>query len=86
MESKLLKEWMEKGLLLKDFEFFTKRENLVIGKLIGKPALVEYICPNCNFYEIKEIEMVKGKKKFKRPKFECSNCGKVIVVENLKKV
>jgi transposase-like protein len=86
MESKLLKEWKEKNLLLKDFEFFTKRENLVIGKLIGKPALVEYICPYCNFYEIKEIELVRGKKRFRRPKFNCSNCKKTIFVEDLRKV
>jgi transposase-like protein len=67
---------------------FTNRENLVIGKLVGQKALVEYICPYCEFYEIKEIELEKlasDPTKFKRPKFKCSNCGKTIIVENLKK-
>lgn len=86
MESKLIKKWVEEGLKLsKDFEFFTRREDLVIGKLWNKPARVEYICPFCSFYEIKTIEMVKGKKRFKRPKFKCSKCGKTILVPDLRK-
>jgi len=86
MESKLVKKWVEQGLSpSKDFEFFTRRENFVVGKLIGQPAEVEYNCPFCGFYEIKTIEMEKGKKKFKRPKFKCSKCGKMILVPDLKK-
>ena len=86
MESKLVKEWMEKGLLpSKDFEFFTRRDNLVIGKQLNQPAQVEYNCPFCSFYEIKTIEMEKEKKKFKRPDFNCSKCGKTIKVPNLRK-
>ncbi len=88
MESKLIKEWMEKGLKpSKDFEFFTRRSNAVIGKLVDGPAMVEYECPFCEFYEIKEIEMEKGTKgkKYKRPKFKCSKCGKTIRVGTLKK-
>ena len=87
MESKLIEEWIKEGLSVsKDFEFFTRRENLVIGKKWGEPAKVEYVCPYCGFYEIKEIEMVKGKKKFRRPKFKCSKCGKTIFVPDLRKV
>ena len=86
MESKLIKEWIKKGLRpSRDFEFFTKRDNVVVGKLKGKQAVAEYECPYCGFYEIKEIEMIKGKKKFRRPRFKCSKCGKTIVVESLKK-
>jgi predicted RNA-binding Zn-ribbon protein involved in translation (DUF1610 family) len=86
MESKLIQEWLKKGLLpTKDFEFFTRRENVVIGKQINQPAQVEYICPFCGFYEIKTIEMEKGKKKFKRPKFNCSKCGKTILIPDLRK-
>lgn len=86
MESKLVKEWMDRGLRpSKDFEFFTRRENLVVGKLWDQPAQVEYNCPYCGFYEIKMIEMGKGKKKFKRPKFKCSECGKTIIVPDLRK-
>ncbi len=86
MESKLIKEWIEKGLKpSKDFEFFTRRPNIVVGKLIGQPAQVEYTCPYCGFYEIKEIEMEKKGKKFKRPKFRCSKCEKTIRVESLRK-
>jgi len=86
MESKLVKKWVEQGLRpSKDFEFFTRRENFVVGKLIDQPAEVEYICPFCGFHEIKTIEMEKGKKKFKRPKFKCSKCGKTILVPDLKK-
>lgn len=85
--SKLLSEWLSRGLTLSDFEFFTNRENVVIGKLPNEKALVEYVCPKCGFYEIKNIELEKLKsdpRKFKRPKFSCSKCGKVIVVESLK--
>jgi len=86
MESQLIKKWVDQGLSLsKDFEFFTRRENLVIGKLLDKPAEVEYNCPFCGFYEIKNIEMIKGKKKFKRPSFKCSKCGKTIEVPDLRK-
>ncbi len=86
MDSKLIKEWMNQGLRpSKDFEFFTRRDNLIIGKKRNEPAQVEYNCPFCGFYEIKTIEMEKGKKKFKRPKFKCSKCGKTILVLNLKK-
>jgi len=86
MESKLIKKWAEEGLSpSKDFEFFTRRENLIIGKKLNQLAEVEYNCPFCSFYEIKTIEMVKGKKKFKRPNFKCSKCGKTIEVPNLKK-
>jgi len=70
-----------------DFEFFTNRPNLVIGKLPGKKALVEYKCPYCGFYEIKEIVLEKRKNgKFKRPKFKCSNCGRTILVKDLIKL
>ncbi len=88
-ESRLLKEWMERGYsVTKDFEFFTKRENLVIGKLKGEEAMVEYVCPHCGFYEIKEVKMEKrkGGKRFKRPKFKCGKCGRTIVVEDLRKL
>lgn len=89
MESKLIKEWMSKGLKVStDFDFFTKRDNVVVGKLKGQPAIVEYECPDCKHYEItNEVELEKSKsgKKFQRPKFKCSKCGKRIVVEALKK-
>jgi len=86
MESKLIKKWVKEGLSpSKDFEFFTRRENVVVGKLLDQPAQVEYNCPFCDFYEIKTIEMEKGKKKLKRPKFKCSKCGKTIIVPNLRK-
>ncbi len=92
MDSKLIKEWMSAGLKPGSFEFFTNRPDIVIGKLRDKPAKVEYICPFCKHYEIKEIEMEKnitksGKtsKKFSRPEFNCSKCGKTIKVETLKK-
>ena len=88
MDSQLVKEWLSKGLKpSKDFEFFTRRPNVVVGKQIGMPAKVEYICEFCGFYEIKEIEMEKDSKgkKFKRPKFKCSKCGKTIIVEDLRK-
>lgn len=93
MESKLLKEWIEKKLSIsKDFDFYTKRDNFVVGKLKDQPAVVEYECPFCKHYEIKNIELEKELKKsgeigkkFKRPKFKCSSCGKTITVESLKK-
>ena len=86
MESKLVKKWIEQGLKpSKDFEFFTRRENVVVGKLLDQSTEVEYICPFCGFYEIKSIEMEMGKKKFKRPNFKCSKCGRTILVPSLKK-
>ncbi|MFH7880848.1 MAG: hypothetical protein QXI09_02470 [Candidatus Aenigmatarchaeota archaeon] len=87
-DSKLLNEWKSKGLKLSDFEFFTNRDKIVIGKLPNQEAFVEYYCPFCNFYEIKSIKLERLKSdptKFKRPKFKCSNCGKTIIVEDLKK-
>lgn len=86
LKSKLIQEWVEKGFKpSKDFEFFTKRDYLVIGKLKNQPALAEYECPFCGFYEMKHIEMVKGVRKFKPPRFNCSKCRKPIVVESLRK-
>lgn len=86
MKSKLVEEWIKKGLKpSKDFEFFSRRENIAIGKLWDQEAQVEYECPSCGFYEMKTIEMGKSGKKFKRPKFKCSSCGKTILVESLKK-
>jgi formylmethanofuran dehydrogenase subunit E len=86
MKSKLIEEWVKMGLSpSKDFDFFTKRDYAVVGKLKDKQALVEYECPYCNFYEIKEIELEKSGKKFKRPKFKCSECDKTITVESLRK-
>ncbi len=87
-DSKLLKEWLSQGLKVSDFEFFTNREKVVIGKLPEQKAVCEYICPYCDFYEIKEIELERlssNPTKFKRPKFKCSKCGKTILVESLKK-
>ena len=86
MESKLIKKWVSEGLRPSNFEFFTRRKNIIIGKLPGRDAEVEYECPYCGYYEIKTIKMEKGKKKFKRPKFQCSNCKKTILVPDLKKV
>ncbi len=92
MESRLVKKWTGSGLKPSSFEFFTNRPNLVIGKLPGEDAEVEYICPYCQFYEIKNIQMEKnitksGKtsKKFVRPEISCSKCKKIIKVESLKK-
>lgn len=87
MESKLIKEWLAQGLKPSNFEFFTNRYDLVIGKLPEQNAKVEYVCPYCKFYEVKEIEMKKNKsgKKFLRPNFSCSKCGKTIKVEDLRK-
>ena len=86
MKSKLIEKWVSQGLKPTDFEFFTNRPNLVLGKLPNQKAEVEYICPYCSFYEIKNIEMEKVKKRFRRPSFECSKCGKRIVVEDLRKI
>ncbi len=88
MDSKLIKEWVSQGLRpSSDFEFFTRRPNIIVGKAAGQPAKVEYICPFCGFQGIDEIEMEKDSKgkKFKRPKFKCSKCKKAIKVESLKK-
>lgn len=92
MDSKLIKRWTESGLRPSNLEFFTNRPNLVIGKLPEQDAEVEYVCPYCQFYEIKSIPMEKnttktGKtsKKYKRPEFSCSKCGKTIKVLELKK-
>jgi len=86
MESKLVKKWVEEGLRPStDFEYFTRRDDIVIGKKWNQSAEVEYNCPFCGFYEIKIIEMEKGKKKFKRPKFQCSKCGKMILIPDLRK-
>jgi len=89
MDSKLIKKWLGEGLKPSSFEFFTHRENVVVGKLPGKDAEVEYVCDKCNNYEIKIVEMgQKGvrKKKFERPEFECSKCGKIFKIEPLKKL
>lgn len=88
MDSKLVKKWVDQGLRpSKDFEFFTRRPNMVVGKLVDQPAKVEYNCPFCGYYGIDEIEMEKNSKgkKFLRPKFKCSGCGKTIRVEKLRK-
>ena len=91
MESKLIKKWISSGLKPSNFEFFTNRPNLVVGKLSNQDAEVEYICPNCQFCEIKTIQMEKGvtksgktSKKFSRPEFSCSKCNKSIEVSKLK--
>lgn len=84
--SKLIAEWVKAGIKPTDFEFFTNRSNVVIGKLPGEEGLVEYRCPYCGFYEIKEIKLEKkANGKFKRPKFKCSKCGKTIIVRDLRK-
>ncbi len=91
MDSKLIKKWVSSGLKPSNFEFFTNRPNLVVGKLSNQDAEVEYICPNCQFCEIKTIQMEKGvtksgktSKKFSRPEFSCSKCNKSIEVSKLK--
>jgi len=85
--SKLISKWLAAGLKPSDFEFFTNRPNVVIGKLPGEDALVEYKCPYCGFYEIKKLQLERKKDgKFKRPKFACSKCGKTILVEDLRKL
>lgn len=92
MERKLIKRWLDAGLKPSNFEFFTNRSDLIIGKLPNQDAEVEYTCPYCQFYEIKNIQMEKGmtksgktSKKFERPEFPCSKCSKVIKVAALKK-
>lgn len=85
MESKLIKKWSSEGLKPTNFEFFSNRANLVIGKLPNQDAEVEYVCPHCQNYEMKKIEMERRGKKFKRPEFSCSKCGKMIKVPDLKK-
>lgn len=92
MDSKLIKKWEEAGLRPSKFEFFTNRSNLIVGKLPNQDAEIEYICPYCQFYEIKNVPMEKGttksgktSKKFERPKFSCSKCNKMIEVSTLKK-
>lgn len=83
---------MQQGLRPSSFEFFTNREDLVVGKLPGKDAEAEYVCPHCGFYETKTVQMNKGltasgklKRKFDRPEFSCGKCGKTIKVLELKK-
>jgi len=88
MDSKLLKEWMSKGLKLSDFEFYAKRDFVVVGKLKGQQPIAEYECPYCKHYEITknvQLEKTKSGKKFQRPKIKCAGCGKTIIVESLKK-
>ena len=84
MDSKLVKKLMDAGLRPSSLEFFTNRPEIVVAKQHNQPAEVEYICPFCKFYEIKNIEMVRGKRKFARPEFNCSKCGKTIEVSSLK--
>ncbi len=92
MDSKLIKKWEESGIRPSNLEFFTNRSELVMGKLPNQDAEVEYICPSCQFYEIKNVPMEKrttklGKtsRKFERPEFSCSKCNKTIQVSPLKK-
>ena len=92
MNSELIKKWTKQGMRPSKFEFFTNRPNLVMGKLPGKDAEVEYECPNCKNYEIKTVQMGKGttptgktKRKFDRPEFNCSKCNTTIKVVELKK-
>ena len=89
MESKLIKKWVAEGLKPSSFEFFTRRENVVIGKQQGKDAEVEYECDKCKNYEIISLNMEQGgkrRKKFERPEFKCSKCGNLIKVDPLKKL
>jgi len=89
MESKLIKKWVAEGLKPSSFEFFTRRENVVIGKQQGKDAEVEYECDKCKNYEIIFLNMEQGgkrRKKFERPEFKCSKCGNLIKVDPLKKL
>jgi len=88
MDSKLVKEWMGKGLSpSRDFEFFTRRGNIVLGKLWNGNAKVEYVCEKCGNYGIKTVVMEKSKsgKKFLRPSFTCDKCGVEIKIPDLKK-
>ncbi len=92
MDGKLIKKWKESGVTPSKLEFFTNRPELVMGKLPGQDAEVEYICPSCEFYEMKTVPMEKGttksgktSKKFDRPEFNCSKCSMLIKVPALKK-
>ena len=92
MESKLIKKWEDSGVRPSNLEFFTNRENLIMGKLPNQDAEVEYTCPYCRFYEVKSVPMEKGttksgktSRKFERPSFLCSKCNKTIEVSQLKK-
>ncbi|MBS3052386.1 MAG: hypothetical protein J4428_03370 [Candidatus Aenigmarchaeota archaeon] len=88
MESKLIKEWVSKGLSIsRDFDLFSKRDFALVAKMKGQDPIVEYECPKCKFYEVKNIELKRNKsgKKFLEPKFNCSKCNEKIVVEKLKK-
>ncbi len=92
MESKLIQKWKDAGIRPSNLEFFTNRSDLVMGKIPNQDAEVEYVCPSCQFYEIKSIQMEKGttktgkvSRKFDRPEFSCSKCNKVIKVVALKK-
>lgn len=91
MERKLIKKWLDAGIKPSNLEFFTNRPNLIMGKLPNQDAEVEYICPNCQFYGIKNVQMEKGttksgktSKKFERPEFSCSKCNQTIKVSKLK--
>lgn len=89
MDSKLVKKWVAEGMKPSSFEFFTRRANVIVGKMPGKDAEVEYECDNCKNYEIISVKMEQGgkrKKKFDRPEFNCSKCGKNFVIEPLKKL
>lgn len=93
MERKLIKKWTQEGLRPSNFEFFTNRSDLIVGKQPGKDAEVEYVCPKCQNYEIITVAMGKGvtktgraKKKFDRPEFNCTKCGASIKVTELKKI
>ena len=85
--SKLVEEMREKKIsIIEDCDFFTRRKNFVIVKFKNEEkAKLEYRCDKCENYEIIELEMVKGKKKFKRPNFKCSKCGKLYRVPELRK-
>ena len=91
MESQLVKKWRAAGLKPSNFEYFTNRPNVIVGKLPDEDAYIEYTCPHCGFYEIKMVPMKKnvtksGKqsKKYERPEFACSKCNKIIKVLPLK--
>ena len=93
MDSKLVKKWIAQGVKPSNFEFFTNRPNLVMGKIPGQDAEVEYICEKCGNQGITTVQMGKGiapsgkqKRKFDRPIFSCGKCGQIIKVPELKKV
>ena len=92
MERKLIKKWLDAGIKPSNLEFFTNRQDLIMGKIPGQDAEVEYVCPHCQFYEVKTVPMEKGttksgktSKKFERPEFPCSKCNQMIEVPALKK-